>query len=172
MYAGVGLAAAGWVLFRRGRAGAGSAFACVLIWPLWLPFAFAPARLQLEDRDSMRILRALEACREDLDDATLAAISADVTRIAERRAAIERELAGLSADAACRARLAAVRDRDAREMAELVEVAEQLRTELMLARYGAAADARGLVDELTLRVEALRAVSECATPACRETICR
>jgi hypothetical protein len=29
----------------------------------------------------------------------------------------------------------------------------------MLARYGSAADARGLVDELTLRVEALRAVS-------------
>jgi hypothetical protein len=158
-YAAIGLAAALWVLARRGRAGASSALACVWVWPLWLPFAFAPLRRQLDDREAMRILRALEACREDLDDAALAAISADVARIAERRAAVDRELARLPDGAVPSARLVAVRDRDAREMAELVEVAEQLRTELMLARYGAAADARGLVDELSARVEALRALA-------------
>lgn len=157
-YAAIGLVSAVWILVQQGRAAVRSAIASACLWPIWLPFAFTP-KPRVFDPEAARILSALESCDGYLDDGTLKLVSADLTRIAERRAAVERELARLSVDATCRARLDAIRERDAREMAELVEVAEQLRTELMLTRYGSATDVRGLVDELRARVEGLQAVT-------------
>jgi hypothetical protein len=166
-YVAVGVAAALWVLARQGRAGALSALTTLCLWPLWFPFATAQDRR--EDPEVGRILGVLAACRDAargtplasyIDDATLDAIRADVLRVAERRAAIERELGRVAPEAECAARLRAVRDRDARELEELVDVAQQLRAELVLARYGSGGDVRTLADELRARVEGLHGVGE------------
>jgi hypothetical protein len=176
-YAGVGLLA---FAYHARRQGMRSAALLLLLWPLLLPFTMLPARPSDEtepipdDPDAQRILVALRVSRaavqgtpwsELFDDASLAAIGREVRRIATRRAAIDAELCALSEDRACTqlrqeslTRLRAARDRDRRELAELAEVAELFRAQVVLARHGSPSDLVALRDELWARVQGLDAV--------------
>lgn len=106
VYGLLGLACAVAVIHRaevRGAATVASALAALLLWPLWAPFALAPARRRGDDEVVRRVERALaeavEAARgtamsELFNEATARRVAAEVTRVAGRL----RELRALADD--------------------------------------------------------------------------
>jgi len=144
-----------------------SAALALLLWPLWLPVAFStseaerPARRPVELRISSAVARARSAIAGTaleviLTDADARAIAGEVSRIARRLDAVERELreCPLAAERA-RARLAELAEGDARALDEVSELAELLATELTLARHGHGDGVEPLLAELRARLEAL-----------------
>ncbi|GMV16208.1 MAG: hypothetical protein HS104_33160 [Polyangiaceae bacterium] len=171
-YLTAGLAAAALVLFRsrpRSWASVGSAAAAFALWPLWLPFALAPARERgpaRREREavqgiSLAVARARDAVRgTDLEGALTArdaeAILQAVDRIGGRLDAIEGELAASAGPARRVTRLVALQDADRAALDEVRELAEMLATELTLARHGRGDGVEPLIVELRARVEALQ----------------
>ena len=147
----------------------GSAVLALLVWPLWLPFAFAASegeptrgrRRPVELRTIGAVTRARGAVSGTALDAVLsekdaADILREVDRIARRLDAIERELSNHAAGSARgRERLAELARADERALCDVGELAELLATELTLARHGRGEGIEPLVLELSARIEAL-----------------
>lgn len=147
----------------------GSALLALVVWPLWLPFAFAsgpPVRSEprprlVERRISSAVERARGAVSGTALDGFLSereanAILREVDRIGRRLDAVEQELdAGMLASARNRERLAELARSDSQALDDVNELAELLATELTLARHGRSESVEPLVAELSARVEAL-----------------
>jgi hypothetical protein len=167
----------------RERAGRASSVAlATLLWPLWAPFVIdgatrARPRAAVPDALDQAIEAARAASREASMDAVFSEamatrIAEDVARARDRIAALEAALADQGARApelgaatsALRARnaerLARLLADQRRELAELAELLEALRSQLVLARFAGSseADVSGIVREVWSRVEGLGAV--------------
>jgi exonuclease VII large subunit len=153
-----------------------------LLWPLWAPFVIdgatrARPRAAVPDALDQAIEAARAASREASMDAVFSEamatrIAEDVARARDRIAALEAALADQGARApelgaatsALRARnaerLARLLADQRRELAELAELLEALRSQLVLARFAGSseADVSGIVREVWSRVEGLGAV--------------
>jgi hypothetical protein len=131
-----------------------------------------PLGALLPEAAAARILAEVErvAARHAELDALLRTAEFDVARALARVQALERQEAPARMLATARlhhdnvARLARLRDRDARALDELADLAGALRTQLVLAAYAGSTDAgaSGIVSELCARVEGLSAAIDAA----------
>lgn len=140
-----------------------SALLCVAAWPLFAPIALwpgAPRDGNHESSASQRIKRALAEARaavagtelaELLPEAMLTKMFAYLSEIEQRRAELAELLARPDFQVGARTRdaalggheqsverLRALHDRDSSALAEMVDLAEALRTHLLVARYSKA----------------------------------
>jgi hypothetical protein len=189
IYLAIGLCLGGFVYSRapeRGARAVASALTTVMLWPLWVPFAWAP--LPSPSRDgplAARIGAALaEARRIAAGTGAARALRDDTAELMQRVKAAERRFAELDArvtsmkadratptpnDAesnvrerirtASLAQLEALRDREHRALLELAELCELLLAQLVVARFGGSDRVQELRDELWARVQALSELS-------------
>jgi hypothetical protein len=185
IYLAIGIALGGVVYARANRRDArtaASAATTVVLWPLWVPFAWTPPATSPRDGPlAARIGVALdEARRTAAGTGAARALRDDTARLMRRVQAAERRLVELdarvasmkadrverppsSAEASLReqirttslAQLEALRDREHKALLELAELCELLLAQLVVARFGGADRVEELRDELWARVQAL-----------------
>jgi hypothetical protein len=183
LYLIIGLVCAGFVYFpspERSARLVGSALLTVVLWPLWAPFALAPAALTrgplssrialaldhagitdpvLGRSETAHLLRQVDAAERRLTelDAQLGAMHGEDPGL-ERACPDARARAQLWA--ASRSQLEALRDRERGALLELAELCELLRAQHLLSRFGGCARAGELRDELWLRIQVLSEIGE------------
>ena len=151
-----------------------------LLWPLWAPFVVedasgpAPRALDALDRaiDAARAASRAAAMDAVFSDAMAIRIASDVARARGRIAALEGALGeqstpssdlGAATSALCARNTEHLRRLladERRQLTELAELLEALRSQLVLARFAGSseADVSGIVREVWSRVEGLGAV--------------
>jgi hypothetical protein len=185
IYLAIGVGLGGMVYARASEPGAraaASAFTAVVLWPLWVPFAWTPsASRPREGPLAARIAAALDEARRTAAGTPAARALRDDTaqlmrrvRAAERRfEELDARVVSMKADSAERspdgaesmvreqirsaslAQLETLRDREHRALLELAELSELLLAQLVVARFGGSDRVEELRDELWARVQAL-----------------
>jgi hypothetical protein len=164
---------------RTPGARVGSALLSLSTWPLWVPLAFLGKGPPLTESSlTQRVRAALEEARRAVAGTTLAALLPEelLARSQQGLLQVERRHAELcallvrpefrnTADGGAHAenvrRLHLLEQRDRRVLGEMAELAEALRTQLLVARYSGrdseGEGAKGLVTDLSTRVESMDA---------------
>lgn len=163
---------------RTRGARVGSALLSLVAWPLWAPLAWLGGGPPVESSLTQRVRAALQEAERAVAGTALSGLLPEELVARSQRGLLQVErrhtelcallsrpefqhATGEGAHADNVRRLHLLEQRDRRVLCEMAELAEALRTQLLVARYSGrdvgGEGARGLVTDLSLRVESMDA---------------